>query len=74
MSTAFGQKKLRLKQKDLVFNVLRLFSLALYENQVKSIWEVALSSSQIIEYLKERFSIDYKTDYWLWTQLKRYEE
>jgi len=74
MSTPLDQKKLRLKQKDLVFNVLRLFSLELDKNQGKSIWDVALSSSQIIEYLKERYSIDYKTDYWLWTQLKRYEE
>ncbi len=74
MSSPFDQKKLRLKQKDLVFNVLHLFSLELEKNQVKSIWDVVLSSSQIIEYLKERYSIDYKTDYWLWTQLKRYEE
>lgn len=74
MSTLTDQKKLRLKQKDLVFNVLRLFSLEWEKRQVKSIWEVDLSSSQIVEYLKERYSIDYKTDYWLWTQLKRYEE
>ncbi|HKL57903.1 MAG TPA: hypothetical protein VJ854_05830 [Sphaerochaeta sp.] len=74
MTTLADQKKLRLKQKDLVFNVLRLFSVELEKKQVPSIWDVALSSSQIVDYLKERYSIDYKTDYWLWTQLKRYEE
>ena len=74
MSILADHTKHRLKQKDLVFNVLRLFSLELDKKQVKSIWEISLSSSQIVEYLKERYSIDYKTDYWLWTQLKRYEE
>jgi DeoR/GlpR family transcriptional regulator of sugar metabolism len=74
METSTAHKQLRLKQKDLVLNILRMFSEELEKEEVKTIWEVSLSSSQIIQNLKDRCNIDYKTDYWLWTQLKRYEE
>ncbi|WP_320129680.1 hypothetical protein [uncultured Sphaerochaeta sp.] len=74
MQTFTAHKQLRLKQKELVFTILRMFSEELEKEEVKNIWEVSLSSSQIIQNLKERCNIDYKTNYWLWTQLKRYEE
>ncbi len=74
MATGEEEKQQRLKQKDLVLKVLRMFSEELEQGTVESIWDVQLSSSQIIAKLRQQCSIDYKTEYWLWTQLKRYEE
>ncbi len=74
MSKVLEQKQQRLKQKDLVFRVLRMFSEELERIHASSIWDIEISSTQIIENLKRQCDIDYKTEYWLWTQLKRYEE
>lgn len=74
MSTTFDGKRQRLKQKELVFRVLRMFSEELQRIHASSIWDISLSSSQIIENLKRQYDIDYKTEYWLWMQLKKYEE
>ncbi len=74
MSKVLEQKQQRLKQKDLVFRVLRMFSEELERIHASSIWDIEISSTQIIGNLKRQCDIDYKTEYWLWTQLKRYEE
>lgn len=68
------QKKHRLKQKDLVINVFSLFSEEYEQSGAKSIWDIEISDSQIIQYLQKRCDVDYKTRYWVWTQLKRYED
>ncbi|MGM0432231.1 MAG: hypothetical protein ACQEQU_05900 [Spirochaetota bacterium] len=74
MKQQTGRKKQRLKQKDLVYHVLSLLCEEYEKSDSVSIWDVSLSNVQLIQYLKDRYAIDYKTDYWIWTQLKRYEE
>ncbi len=66
--------KHRLNQKDLVMNILSLFSEE-YENcESGSIWDISISLESIIDKLKEKCNVSYKSDNWVWTQLKRYEE
>lgn len=40
----------------------------------ESIWEIVISIEYVIEYLKEKCEVNYKSSLWLWTQMKRYEE
>jgi len=66
--------KHRLNQKDLVMNILGLFSEEYEKQETGSIWDISISLESIIEKLKERCNVSYKSDNWVWTQLKRYEE
>lgn len=55
MSKVLEQKQQRLKQKDLVFRVLRMFSEELERIHASSIWDIEISSTQIIENLKRQY-------------------
>ena len=66
--------KHRLKKKDLVMNIFALFSEEYDKSHHESIWDIIISIDYIIEYLREKCEVDYKSSIWLWTQMKRYEE
>lgn len=66
--------KHRLNQRDLVMNIFGLFSEEYESNDAGSIWDVNLSLDHIIQKLEEKCDVSYKSDLWVWTQLKRYEE
>lgn len=66
--------KHRLNQRDLVMNIFGLFSEEYEISNAASIWEISLSIDHIIEKLEEKCDVSYKSDLWVWTQLKRYEE
>ncbi|RKX91567.1 MAG: hypothetical protein DRP59_07465 [Spirochaetes bacterium] len=69
-----GKAKHRLKKKDLIMNIFALFSEEYEKSKHKSIWDIVISIEYVIEYLKEKCEVDYKSSLWLWTQMKRYEE
>ncbi len=66
--------KHRLKRKDLIMNIFALFSEEYEKSMYESIWEIVISIEYVIEYLKEKCEVNYKSSLWLWTQMKRYEE
>lgn len=66
--------KHRLKQKDLVMNIFGFFSEEYERSNAGSIWEITLPIEKIINNLKIKCHVSYKSDLWVWTQLKRYEE
>jgi len=66
--------KHRLKKKDLIMNVFALFSEEYEKSIHESIWDIVIPIEHVIEYLKEKCEVDYKSSLWLWTQMKRYEE
>jgi hypothetical protein len=64
----------RLKQKDLVAALFILFSEEYDKRGVDSILDLELPLSQVREYLRDRFGIDYTSDSWIGTQLRKYED
>ncbi|MFW5955623.1 MAG: hypothetical protein ACOCSK_02675, partial [Rhodothermales bacterium] len=54
--------------------VLSLLSEEFEQSEFESIWEVSLSGAVIRHHLRERHGTNYKSDHWLHTQLRRYEE
>ncbi len=66
--------KHRLKQKDLVMNIFGFFSEEYEKSNAGSIWEIILPIEKIITNLEKKCDVSYKSDLWVWTQLKRYEE
>ncbi len=66
--------KHRLKKKDLIMNIFALFSEEYERSTHDSIWDIIIPIEYVIEYLKEKCEVDYKSSLWLWTQMKRYEE
>lgn len=66
--------KHRLKQKDLVKNVFGFFSEEYERSNAGSIWEITLPIEKIINYLQQKCDVSYKSNLWVWIQLKRYEE
>lgn len=64
----------RLKQKDLVAALFVLFSEEYDNRGVDSIFDLELPLSDIREYLHGRFGIDYTSDAWILTQIRKYEE
>ncbi len=66
--------KHRLKQKDLVMNIFGYFSEEYERSDTASIWEIVLPIEKVINYLEERCDVSYKSNLWVWIQLKRYEE
>ena len=66
--------KHRLKQKDLVMNVFGFFSEEYERSNAGSIWEITLPIEKVINYLQQKCDVSYKSNLWVWIQLKRYEE
>ncbi len=69
-----NSSKHRLNQKDLVMNIYGFFSEEYEQTPTESIWDISLPVETIISRLKEKCDVSYKSDLWVWTQLKRYEE
>jgi DeoR/GlpR family transcriptional regulator of sugar metabolism len=68
-----GQRR-RLKRKDLVAAVFVLFSEEYDRRGADSILDIELPLKEVRRYLLARFGIDYTSDFWIWTQLGKYEE
>lgn len=68
------RQRRRLKQQDLVMSIFFLFSEEFERSETESIWDVALPIELVKEYLQERHSVRYKSNLWVYTQLKRYED
>jgi DeoR/GlpR family transcriptional regulator of sugar metabolism len=66
--------KQRLKRQELVTRIFYLFSEVYERNDQESIWDIELPIGQIRKHLKSRYEIDYNSDQWIYTQLRRYEE
>lgn len=69
-----NNSKHRLKQKDLVMNIFGFFSEEYERNSTGSIWDITIPINRIIKNLEEKCDVSYKSDLWVWQQLKRYEE
>jgi len=72
--TMGNTSKHRLKQKDLVMNIFGLFSDEYESRSSGSIWDITIPIDEVIRYLKEKYEVSYKSNLWVWVQLKRYEE
>jgi hypothetical protein len=66
--------KHRLRQKELVMNIFFLFEREYERSQVESIWELRLPVERVKKELEEICSIHYRSNLWIHTQLRRYEE
>lgn len=66
--------KHRLRQKDLVINIFFLFERKYEQSNVESIWDIKLPIEDIKNELEEICSIHYRSNQWIHTQLRRYEE
>ena len=66
--------KHRLKQKDLVMNIFFLFERRYEHSNVESIWDIKLPIEDIKKELEEICSVHYRSNLWIYTQLRRYEE
>jgi DeoR/GlpR family transcriptional regulator of sugar metabolism len=66
--------KHRLKQKELVMNIFFLFEKEYERSPVESIWEIELPIEGIKRELGEICSVHYRSNLWIYTQLRRYEE
>jgi DeoR/GlpR family transcriptional regulator of sugar metabolism len=64
----------RLKRHDLVMGILYKFS-DLYESSAaQSIWDIAFPIDELRKHLKMRFGVEYTSNQWVYTQLRRYED
>jgi DeoR/GlpR family transcriptional regulator of sugar metabolism len=66
--------KHRLKQKELVMNIFFLFERKYEQSDVESIWMIKLPIEEIKSELEEICSVHYRSNLWIYTQLRRYEE
>jgi DeoR/GlpR family transcriptional regulator of sugar metabolism len=66
--------KHRLKQRELVMNIFFLFERKYEQSAVESIWTLKLPIEEIKGELEEICSIHYRSNLWIYTQLRRYEE
>ncbi|MBI9102421.1 MAG: hypothetical protein JEY99_08410 [Spirochaetales bacterium] len=69
-----ANSKHRLNQKDLVTNIFGFFSEEYEQSSYGSIWDIKIPVENMIRYLKDKCDVSYKSELWVWTQLKRYEE
>ncbi len=69
-----GHQRHRLKQRDLVMSIFFLFSEEYERSQTESIWQVRVPIERVKDYLQSRHSVRYKSNLWVYTQLKRYED
>jgi DeoR/GlpR family transcriptional regulator of sugar metabolism len=68
------QRPQRLKRKDLVMGILYKFSELFESTQAESINDIAIPIDQLRKHLKDRFGVDYTSNQWVFTQLRRYED
>ncbi len=66
--------KHRLKRKDLVMNIFFMFEEEYEKNEVESIWDIKIPIESVKSYLRESCSVSYRSNLWVYTQLKRYED
>jgi DeoR/GlpR family transcriptional regulator of sugar metabolism len=66
--------KHRLRQKELVMNIFFLFEREYERSDLESIWELRLPVERVKKELEEICSIHYRSNLWIYTQLRRYEE
>ncbi len=69
-----GCSRRRLRQKDLVMNIFFLFEREYERSQVESIWEIRLPIERVKQELEAATSVHYRSNLWIYTQLRRYEE
>jgi DeoR/GlpR family transcriptional regulator of sugar metabolism len=69
-----GRTKHRLKRRDLVTKVFYLLSEVYERSDKESIWDIELPIEQIRQYLKRTYGVEYNSNQWVYTQLRRYEE
>ncbi len=69
-----NSKKHRLKQRDLVMNIFFFFEEEYENKEVDSIWDIELPIERIRDYLSKKCSVNYRSNLWVYTQLRRYEE
>lgn len=74
MPNTSESRKRRLKQKDLVTSIFRIFADEFENSEAQSIREIILPMDRIKQLMHERHNIDYRSNHWIYTQLKRYEE
>ena len=72
--TTEGRKPQRLKRKDLAMGILYKFSELYESSEAESINDITIPIDEVRIHLKERFGVDYTSNQWVFTQLKRYEE
>lgn len=68
------EKQRRLKQKDLVARLFTLFSEEADRIGAASLFDVELPMGTIREYLKDRIGVEYTSDAWIATQIRKYED
>lgn len=64
----------RLHRKELAMGVLYLFSDVFEGSSAESILDVSIPIAQVRSHLRERFGVEYSSNQWIFTQLRRYEE
>lgn len=63
-----------MKRKDLVMGILYKFSELYESSEAESINDITIPIDAVRIHLKERFGVDYTSNQWVFTQLKRYED
>ncbi|MEW5816562.1 MAG: DeoR family transcriptional regulator [Spirochaetota bacterium] len=66
--------KHRLKQKDLVMSIFYLFEEEYERSNFESIWDIKIPIESVKSYLKKKYQASYRSNLWVYTQLKRYED
>src|SRR6056297_2045730 len=69
-----GKTARRLKRKDLVMGVLYRFSEVFESSQAESILDISIPIQEMRAHLKKRFGVEYSSNQWVYTQLRRYED
>ncbi len=64
----------RLKRNDLVMKIFFLFSDEQEHSSAESIWDLELPMEQIRQYLLANHGVSYRSNQWIFTQLRRYEQ
>lgn len=66
--------KHRLRKDDLVMKIFYFFSELYEQSSEESIWDVQVPIAEIRRYLSQRYEVNYNSDQWVLTQLRRYED
>ncbi len=69
-----NSRKHRLKQKDLVMRIFFMFEEKYEKRNVESICDIKIPIEDIKDYLKDTCDVNYRSNLWVYTQLRRYEE
>jgi hypothetical protein len=64
----------RLKRHDLVMGILYKFSDLYESSEAQSIWDIAMPIDELRIHLKMRFGVEYTSNQWVYTQIRRYED